>query len=371
MGFVGLVHKLRSLHHRQHTHNDKRDDSTFDSNELYDIVSLMETEGGDIEQALSHQPTAEQEMYESMEVILPSTWTLDKKRRLGSSGASEAVTADGQGGVAASEAAQSLIPLVNLGVIKIESETITEECYEVERAQDESENVDIWKDPLAKHPISEIAVAIPFNDIRGESSGQGDEVKAMTVKEESDLEQNHQYQGDLEEDDGWMEAGMTPEETQKRFMEDLKEIAKKHMATTSESYAPADILVDDCATVMLEDEDGDEGGRMSAIQSLVMSVIEATASVITCSPRASKKGPPPVIDSSEIARAILERERSIDQIVNELQGDTPKVIDATKQQSNQQRCDYEWEKDRRRRIVDDDSTISTHLSMQLDTDYNF
>jgi hypothetical protein len=329
MGLVGLVKTIRSFSFNQHQ-NGKKDDSTFDSNDLYDIVSLMETKGGDIEQALSKPKVPE--LDESMEVELPIAWAPSDKMLQDNERA--VITDNNRADLSTSV---ETAPLINLGIINIEPESVCNECYEIEPAYDSlkigSTDEDALRDPMSRHPIEEIVVTMPLGEFRSKLC------KHETVKVP---ESNTKEKADVPLQD------LTQDALRQVFMEVLKKISQEHMnETDNESYFTADILGDESVTISSEGNEttiGGPYGRLSVIENLVSTI---TTSV--CGHPASTATLAPETASEVIARAVLDRERNIDMIVSQLQ----------------------WEDTRRRQLVDDDSTISTRSSMQREFDRHY
>ncbi|GKZ00006.1 hypothetical protein MPSEU_000954000 [Mayamaea pseudoterrestris] len=342
MRFGALVKSLRSLKHDQHHDHGKKDDSTFDSNDLYDMVTVMETKGDDIEQSLSKSDDDELQD-ESLEVILPIAWGPSIEERGGGDddiSSSVGMMKEKEDGELDKAMGADSGPLNNLVVFKVESESLNEESYEIAPVD---YNVQI-KDASSRHPIEEIAVIMPMNRNRSESCNE----ESVEVTESIKID-----------DFGMTFRGLFDNDIQRWHLEDLKKISERHIALVKDaSYIPGAILGDDYLSCITSNIIKANADRLSAVQDMMSTFVDATSSIVNCCQ--PEMMPAPVNGDDESVLAIYERQHSIDMISSEMPGAFG-GFDAGKQLRTKQ----EGHNYGRQLVRDsDDSTISTHLSMQ-------
>jgi hypothetical protein len=182
-------------------------------------------------------------------------------------------------------------------------------------------------------------------------------------------------------DEEYVSPEVLKEEKQRRFLQDLIKLSKKHIVLMNvDNKTSVDILKDDEETVLtamsiIPASKRDVGG-LQLFHEYAMNVAKATTSVVKCgacsgenenenenddidNENEEEKETSPVYD--EIALAIIQREQSIQDIVDELKNHELNMAKATSPCCS----------GRRKVIVDDDSTISTHMSMQLLTNDHY
>lgn len=354
-----------------------------DSNDLYDLVSLVETNDGAIEQSLTHQETENERFCESLETVLPCERSVD----MGKGQASLDVSGSrDQEESFKDETVTSLVKtndfiLKDLKKAKLSDEQpvgafqATESSLEVEEvietpAENKNEVVNNNGRPITTE------MSLP--------SSHSNKCSAETSSKKSDsvsVSRSRDFEIEVCIDEEYVSPEVLKEEKQRRFLQDLIKLSKKHIVLmNADNKTSVDILKDDEETVLtamstIPASKRDVGG-LQLFHEYAMNVAKATTSVVKCgacsgenenenenddidNENEEEKETSPVYD--EIALAIIQREQSIQDIVDELKNHELNMAKATSPCCS----------GRRKVIVDDDSTISTHMSMQLLTNDHY
>lgn len=352
----------------------KADDATtWDSskNDLLDIVSLMETDGGHVEQSLII-PDAEHEdettLDESLEVIFPhaSTGNTSSGRDRPSLGRIVSAGSNMECDVDVAHADTMRFADGNDVKVPIDMDTdmILETSHEVERELviDSPSKVGYEYVLTEIHPIAEIGVAPPMMTTTMAPSpclAVSNEPEDLDSTQQSDSK--YSKGTDLESYSNNMEHHLK-EVTQRMFLEDLKRISAEHMTSTrSEGYSAAAILGEaDAFTGSSETEEKERISRLAVLHGLIVNVLETTSNVITCG-RSCQTTHDSDDDDGMAQAAAAKHEHAMSRILSELRRE---CADQSPTASH-----GDWHETQR--IPDDDSTISTHMSMQLEMDYHY
>jgi hypothetical protein len=357
MGFFGLSRRgvcTLSASPDGKGENDK-DDATFDSSELLDIVTLTVHSDGAVEQSLTSRikvlvdedqmPQEDSLMGASPRANNNKAW-LNKGKKEIQGKASKAATAK------TASAKQPFTPSANTSV--------SVECYEVQVTSKHSKKA--VSSAREGHPIAEISVSMPL--LLSSPSKDGIELPA-------------------EDFIAPVPAELSKDEKQNRFLQNLFKISNKHVSVT-EDYAAVDIFGEEDSVAT--DATSPAQAVLDHLEIFHDYVLDLVDDAILCGSQAFSQT---AHEQYEIARADNTRGNSMDMVVGELNeadevddddSDSDADDEAVKhvadvkrtQTTRQQRGNVPWKwRKQQPKVVDDASTLSTSMSMRLESAASF